>query len=174
MARSAENGFCIPYTVRDTLDKGRGIFADAAIRKGTILWRFVRGQYVVYDERSLMEYLATLSRSDVIYELEHMFGAPEFPGYIIRVLDDGVLINHSRQPNVVVNSDSGGDEIPYNTSAKSVHDVEEALLNDRFALIAARDVKVGDELTHDYDVGVEDPPYFDDLWKQYNLSEPWR
>jgi len=174
MAINDKNGLCVPYTVRDTADKGRGVFAEAPIRKGTILWRFVRGQYVVYDERSLREYLATLSRSEVIYELEHMFGAPEFPGYIIRVLDDGVLINHSRQPNVVVNSDSGGDEIPYDTSAKSVHDVEEALLNDRFALIAARDVKVGDELTHDYDVGVEDPPYFDDLWKQYNLSEPWR
>jgi SET domain-containing protein len=174
MARNDKNGFCVPYTVRDTPDKGRGVFADAPIRRGTILWRFVRGQYAVYNERSLKEYLATLSRSDVIYELEHMFGAPEFPGYIIRVLDDGVLINHSSQPNVVVNSDSGGDEIPYNTSAKSVHDVEEALLNDRFALVAARDVKVGDELTHDYDVGVEDPPYFDDLWEQYNLSEPWR
>ena len=174
MASNDNTGFCVPYTVRDTPDKGRGIFADVPIRKGTILWRFVRGQYAVYDERSLKEYLATLSRSDVIYELEHMFGAPEFPGYIISVLDDGVLINHSSQPNVVVNSDSGGDEIPYNTSVKSVRDVEDALLNDRFALIAAQDLKVGDELTHDYDVGVEDPPYYDTLCEQYNVSEPWR
>ena len=174
MARNDENGLCIPYTVRDTPDKGRGVFAEAPIRKGTILWRFVRGQYVVYDEHSLKKYLATLSRSDVIYELEHMFGAPEFPGYIIRVLDDGVLINHSRQPNVVVNSDSGGDEIPYDTTVQSVKDVEDALLNDRFALIAAQDLKVGDELTHDYDVGVEDPPYYDALCEQYNVSEPWR
>ena len=85
MASNDKNGFCVPYTVRDTPDKGRGVFADAPIRKGTILWRFVRGQYAVYDERSLKEFLAKLSRSDVIYELDHMFGAPEFPGYIIRV-----------------------------------------------------------------------------------------
>jgi SET domain-containing protein len=173
MASNDKNGFCVPYTVRDTPDKGRGVFADAPIRKGTILWRFVRGQYAVYDERSLKEFLAKLSRSDVIYELDHMFGAPEFHGYIIRVFDDGVLINHSRQPNVVVNSDSGGDEIPYNTSPQSVQDVEGALLNDRFALIAAQDLKAGDELTHDYNVGVEDPPYYDALREQYDMSDPW-
>jgi SET domain-containing protein len=173
MASNENTGFCVPYTVRVTPDKGRGIFADAPIRKGTILWRFVLGQYAVYDEHSLKEFLAKLSRSDVIYELDHMFGAPEFPGYIIRVFDDGVLINHSRHPNVVVNSDSGGDEIPYNTSVKDVQDVEDALLNDRFALIAAQDLKAGDELTHDYNVGVEDPPYYDALREQYDMSDPW-
>ena len=173
MASNDKNGFCVPYTVCDTPDKGRGVFAEAPIPKGTILWRFVRGQYAVYDEHSLKKFLATLSRSEVVYELDHMFGSPEFPGYIIRVFDDGVLINHSRQPNVVVNSDSGGDEIPYNTSVKDVQDVEDALLNDRFALIAAQDLKAGDELTHDYNVGVEDPPYYDALREQYNMSDPW-
>jgi SET domain-containing protein len=173
MASNGKAGFCIPYTVRDTPDKGRGVFADAPIRKGTILWRFVRGQYAVYDERSLKELLAKLSRRDVVYELEHMFGAPEFPGYIIRVFDDGVLINHSRKPTVVVNSESGGDEIPYNTSVEDVHDVEDALLNDRFALVATQDLKVGDELTLDYNIGEESPSYYYALCEQYDLSEPW-
>lgn len=89
MASNGNSGFCVPYTVRDTPDKGRGVFADAPIRKGTIVWRHVRGQYAVYDERSLNEFLAKLSRSEVVYELEHMFGLPEFSGYIIRVFDDG-------------------------------------------------------------------------------------
>ena len=173
MASDETTGFCVPYTVRVVSGKGRGVFADAPIRKGTILWRHVRGQYAVYDERSLKEALANLSRSEVVYELDHMFGAPEFPGYIIRVFDDGVLINHSRQPNVVVNSDSGGDEIPYNTSVQDVQDVADALLNDRFALIAIQDLKVGDELTHDYNIGVEDPPYYDALCEQYDVSWPW-
>jgi len=127
----------------------------------------------VYDERSLKEFLAGLSRREVVYELEHMFGVPEFPGYIVRVFDDGVLINHSRQPTIVVNSDSGGDEIPYNTSPQDVQDVADALLNDRFALIATQDLKVGDELTHDYNIGVEDPPYYDALCEQYDVSSPW-
>ena len=127
----------------------------------------------MYDERSLKEFLARLSRSDVVYELEHMFGAPEFPGYIIRVFDDGVLINHSRQPTVAVNSGSGDNQIPYNTSPQDVQDVADALLNDRFALIATQDLKVGDELTHDYNIGVEDPAYYDALCEQYDVSWPW-
>ncbi|MBW2542813.1 MAG: SET domain-containing protein [Deltaproteobacteria bacterium] len=173
MASDDIDGFCIPYTIRDTADKGRGVFADAPVRKGTILWRFVRGRYAVYDERSLREFLAPLSRSEVIYELEHMFGAPEFPGYVIRVLDEGALINHSSQPNVAVNGIVSDDEIPYDTSVQNARDVEDALLNDRFALVAIRDLEVGDELTHDYNVGVADPPYYEALREQYDLSDPW-
>jgi hypothetical protein len=173
MTRNENSGFCVPYTVRVTPDKGQGVFADAPTCRGTILWRYVRGQYAVYDERSLEEFLASLSRSDVVYELEHMFGAPEFPGYIIRVFDDGVLINHSRQPTVAVNSGSGDDQIPYNTSPQDVQDVADALLNDRFALIATQDLKVGDELTHDYNIGVEDPAYYNTLCEQYDVSWPW-
>lgn len=174
MASNDSTGFCVPYTVRVTPDKGRGVFADAPIRKGTILWRHVRGQYAVYDERSLKEFFSNLSCSEVIYELNHMFGIPEFPGYIIRVLDDGVLINHSDQPTVVMNNGSGDNMIPYNTSAQGVKEVEDALLNDRFALIATQDLKVGDELTHDYNIGIEDPPYYDAMCEQYNVSWPWK
>jgi len=144
------------------------------IRKGAILWRHVRGHYAVYDEHSFMEFMAKLSRREVIYELEHMFGIPEFPGYIIRVFDDGVLINHSNRPTVVMNNAFGDNEIPYNTSAQDVQEVEDALLNDRFALIATQDLKAGDELTHDYNIGIEDPPYYDAMCEQYNVSWPWK
>ena len=173
MASNDSAGFCIPYTVRDSRGKGRGVFAGAPIRKGTILWRHVRGQYAVYDEHSLRELLAGLSRSEVVYELEHMFGLPEFPGYIIRIIDDGVLINHSRQANVAMNKGSGDNEIPFNTSVQTVQDVEHALLNDRFALIAAKDLEADDELTMDYNIGIEDPSYYDDLCNQYEVSELW-
>ncbi len=173
MASNDDSGFCVPYTVRVTPDKGRGVFADTPIGKGTILWRHVRGQYAVYDERSLEELLAKRSRSEVVYELTHMFGIPEFPGYVIRVFDDGVLINHSRQPTTVMNNDPGENEIPYDTSPQDVHDVEDALLNDRFALIATQDLKAGDELTQDYTIGIEDPSYYDALCEQYDVSWPW-
>ena len=173
MASNDKTGFCVPYTIRDTPDKGRGIFVDAPIPKGTILWRHVRGQYAVYDERLLKELLVKLSRSEVVYELEHMFGLPEFPGYIIRVFDDGVLINHSREATVAMNHGSKDNEIPYDISPQGVQDVEDALLNDRFALSAARDLIAGDELTHDYNNDVEDPSYYDALCEQYDVSWPW-
>jgi hypothetical protein len=173
MASNDNTGFCVPYTVCVTSDKGRGVFANAQIRKGTILWRHVRGLYSVYDERSLKKLLAKLSPSEVVYELEHMFGIPEFPGYIIRVFDDGVLINHSSQPTIAMNNDSGDNEIPYNTSPQDAQDVEDALLNDCFALIATQDLKAGDQLTHDYNIGIEDPSYYDVLCEQYNVSWTW-
>jgi len=167
------NGFCVPYTVRVTPDKGKGIFAAAQINKGTILWRFVRGQYKVYDERSLKMFLAALPHSEVVYELEHIFGTPEFPGYMIRVLDDGVLVNHSDQPTIAVNNDFGNSDNPYWFLPKDINDVEEALLDDHFSLVAIQGLNVGDELTHDYNVGVEDPPYYDDLCEQYNVPWDW-
>jgi hypothetical protein len=161
---------CVSYTVRVTPTKGRGVFADAAIPRGAIVWRHVPGQYVVYDERSLKERLARVSHREAVYELTHVFGIPEFPGYMIRVLDAGVLINHSRQPTTVMNNGTGGYETPSITSAR---DVVVALLNDRFALIATRDLEIGDELTHDYSTGIEDPSYYDALCEQYEVSWSW-
>jgi len=173
MAASDASGFCVPYTVRDTPDKGRGVFVEAPVHKGAILWRHLRGQYAVYDERLLHDLIANRSRSEVVYELMHMFGLPEFPGFVIRVFDDGVLINHSREPTVVMNNRGGDASIPYDASAHDVQAVEEALLADRFALIAARDLVVGEELTQDYTIGIEDPPYYDALCEQYGVSWPW-
>jgi hypothetical protein len=173
MASKDKTGFCVPYTVRATPDKSLGVFADAQIRKGTIIWRHVRGQYAVYDERSLKELVAQLSCSEVVYELTHIFGLPEFPGYVIRIFDDGVLINHSRQPTTAMNNVTGDNQMPYNTSPQNVQDVEDALLNDRFALIAVQDLKVGDEMTMDYTICIEDPLYYDALCEQYGVSEPY-
>ena len=48
-----------------------------------------------------------------------------------------------------------------------------ALLKNRFALIASQDLKEGDELTMNYNIGIEDPPYYEVLCEQYDVSEPW-
>lgn len=173
MLSNNNNGFCIPYTVRATPDKGLGVFADTSVPKGTIIYRNLQGQYKVYEEHSLKKFLAQLSQSEVAYELTHMFGLPEFPGYIIRFFDDGVLINHSRQPNTAMNNVSGDNKIPYNTSPQDAQDVENALLNDRFWLIAIQNLKAGDELMMDYTKCIEDPLYYDSLCEQYDVSEPY-
>lgn len=170
MESDRNTGLCVPYTIRATRDRGRGVFAGAAISKGTIVWRHVPGQYAVYDERSFKEHLASLSHSEAAYELTHIFGLPEFPGYLIRVFDDGVLINHSRQPTVGMNLRSGDYEARRVTSAQ---DVVDALLDERFALIATRDLNVGDELTQDYNTDGEDPSYYDELCEQYGISWQW-
>lgn len=163
-------GLCVPYRIGVRPGRGRGVFAKEAIRKGTVVWRHVRGQYSVYEERALRQLLTRLSHGEAVYELTHMFGLPEFPGYMIRVLDEGVLINHSREPTTVLNTDSGEYEAPCVTSTQQVMD---ALLNDRFALIATRDLKAGEELTQDYNTDIEDPSYYDALCQQYGISWSW-
>ena len=87
----------------------------------------------MYDEQLLNELLAKSSRSEAVYELTHIHCAADFPGYMIRVFDDGVLINHSAQPTLVINAGSGDYEVP---SVASVQDVVDALLNSHFTLIA--------------------------------------
>jgi hypothetical protein len=173
MADNVKLGLCIPYTVRATADKGRGVFADATIGKGTILWRHQRGQYKVYDEQGLNALLSSLPPSEVIYELTHMFGVAEFPDHVIRVFDDGVLINHAPQPTVAMNSLSGNYQAPSIAGPHNVTAVQEALLNDYFSLFATRELKIGDELTMDYNVGTQDPDYFEALCEQYDLTWSW-
>ncbi len=173
MTSTENTGFCIPHTVRDTPDKGRGVFADEVVSKGTIIYRNLREQFKVYDEGSLKQFLSPLSHRDVSYELTHIFGLPEFPEFVIRFYDAGVLINHSSEPNIAMNLSSDENTIPYNTSPQTVTGVEDALLNIRFGLIAIKDLNVGDELTMNYKDFVEDPSYYDDLCDQYGVSESY-
>ena len=96
----------------------------------------------MYDEQLLNELLAKSSRSEAVYELTHIHCAADFPGYMIRVFDDGVLINHSAQPTLVVNAGSGDYEVP---SVTAVQDVDDALLNSHFTLINEFSCKVPGE-----------------------------
>ena len=171
MASNGDIGLCIPYTIRVMPDKGRGIFADSAIRKGSTVWRHVPGQYAVHDERSLKELLAKSPHNEAVYVLTHIHSVAEFPGYMVLAFDDGALMNHSVQPTVMINTGSGGYEV---SSVTSAQDVANALLDNHFGtLIAARDLGIGDELTNDYNADPENPLYYDALCDQYGVSWEW-
>jgi hypothetical protein len=173
MATNDSSGFCISYSVRDAGDKGLGVFTKQSVKRGSIIWRHLRDRFSVYDESSFKEYMGKLSRSEAIYELEHMFSLVEFPDFVILVHDHGVLINHSNDPNVAMNNTVGNAESTGKHSAQNKQDVEDALQDDHFALIAEKDMNDGDELTMNYNIGLEDPLYFAELWDKYEISEPW-
>ena len=173
MTKHCQSGFCIPYSVRETIDKGRGVIADSSVSKDTIIYCNLLDQFKVYDECSLKKHLASLDRQDAIYELTHMFGLPNFPEHVIRFLDDGVLINHSSEPNIALNSHAGDDTKLCKTLPIDKADVEYALLNIRYGLIAISDIKVGDELTMNYQDFTEDPSFYNDLCDQYGVSESY-
>jgi len=163
-------GLCVSYTKENTPDKGQGLLAAAAIRRGTIVWRHAAGQYAVYDEQSFKSKLSNMSHGAALHELTHVFCVAEFPGYMIRVFDDGELINHSDQPTLVVTTSSGLYEAPEVTSTQ---DVATALLNNHFTLIASRDIEAGEELALDYNADPDDPQYYSDLCEEYGVSWEW-
>ena len=170
MKNSDTNALCIPYMVRVTLGKGRGLFANSAIQKGMTVWRHVPDQFVVYDKQSLKVCLSNMSHSEAVYELTHIFCMAEFPGFMIRVFDDGELINHSAQPTLLKNTSSDYNEA---SPSNSVLEVTTALLDGHFTLSAARDIEAGEELTLDYNTDPEDPVYYSNLCKQYDISWEW-
>jgi hypothetical protein len=166
-----ETGFCFQYSVEKTEDKGLGVFARETIKKGSIVWRHVPGLYVVYDEHSFSAKIEKMSPADVVYELTHVFGLEDFPGCLILALDDGVLINHSSDSNLVTNNSAPASTSFDVHSQRYLHKVTEALLDDRYSLVATRDIENGEELTNDYSVEDDCPPYYDVLYEQYGVCE---
>ena len=164
------SGMCIPYTVRSTPDKGLGVFTDAEVYEGTTVWQYVPGQYQVLDEDTLASLLADCSREDAIDLLTHIISVEEFPAYMIRIFDDGALINHSARPNV--KRKCSADDYQ-NLSVNSVLDVSKALTDSHFSLVAASELAVGDELLMDYNAEPDDPEYYEDACRRYGVTWEW-
>ena len=166
-----ENGFCFRYGVEKTEHKGLGVFAREAIGKGSIVWRYVPGLYVVYDEASFRARIARMTQAEIAYELTHVHGVADFPGCLIRVLDDGVLINHSGRPTLVTNNATPATTSLDGGSQHTLDDVAASLLDDRYALVATRDIESGEEFTNDYFAEAAEPPYYDQLYEQFGPQE---
>ena len=164
------SGMCIPCSVRQTADKGLGIFAEAAVSKGSNIWRHRPGLYQVLDEKSLTKLLQKGSREDAIDLLTHIISIEEFPGYMIRLHDEGALINHADQPNVI----RAHRAIDYRGPAvNTTEEVARALSDDHFRLVAVRDLAKGDELLMDYNIEPDDPEYYEQACRRYEVTWDW-
>lgn len=166
-----ETGFLFPYRVEKTQAKGLGVFARETIRKGSIVWRHVPGVFVVYDEPAFRAKLAKLTPADAVYELTHVHALEDFPGCLIRALDDGMLINHSSDPNLVTNNSGPARTALDAGSEQYLQKATEALVDDRYSLVATRDIEMGEEFTNDYSVEDACPRYYDDLCEHYGVRE---
>ncbi len=171
MVTDKKNGFCFPYVVKKTTDKGLGVFAGETIKQGSIVWRHVPGQYIVYDEQTFKAAIEKMVHAEVVYELTHVFGLKELPGCLIRIYDDGVLINHSSNANLATNNTAAIETSLDVTSIHYIRNVTKALLDVRYALVATRDIEIGEEFTNDYAAEVVDPPFYDILYEHYGVSE---
>ena len=166
-----ETGFRFQYSVKSIGEKGLGVFAREPIKKGSVVWRHVPGVYVVYDERSFRAKIENMSPAEVVYELTHVHAFEDFPGCLIRALDDGILINHSNDPNLATNKSILTRTLLDADSSEYVQNVTEALVNDRYSLVATRDIETGEEFANDYSADDDCPPYYDVLYEQYGVRE---
>lgn len=166
-----ETGFRFLYSVEKTDDKGFGVFAREAITKGSVVWRHVPGVFVVYDEPSFTAKIEEMSPAEVVYELTHVHAFEDFPGCLIRALDDGILINHSNAPNLATNNSAAARTSLDVSSRQYLRKVTDALFDDRYSLVAIRDIEKGEELTNDYTADDECPPYYDVLCEKYGVRE---
>jgi len=164
-------GFLVRYRVETTEHKGLGVFARDPIRKGTIVWRHRPGIFTVYDEPAFRAKIATMPPEQVVYELTHVHALEDFPGCLIRALDDGILINHSGDPTLVTDNAAPLPQRLDPAAPGYLQRVHEALTDDRYSLIATRDIAPGEELTNDYDAEDACPPFYDALYTQYGVRE---
>lgn len=163
-------GFCFRHSVEKTADKGLGVFAREPIEAGSVVWRHVPGGFVVYDEQSFQAKIANMPPAEVIHELTHVHGFEDFPGCLILALDDGIRINHSQDPNLTANN-AAPTEISFDASSDEyLHKVAEALVDDRYSLVAKRDIECGEELTNDYSADDDCPAYYDTLCEEYGVT----
>lgn len=174
MVVDKEDGFYFPYVVKKTTDKGLGVFSDEAIKKGSIVWRHVAGQYIVYDEQTFKTVIEKMVHADAIYELTHVFGLKDMPGCLIRIFDDSVLINHSSDANLITNGSAAiGTQLDV-TSNDYIQEVTMALLDVRYALVATRDIEIGEEFSNNYFTDTVDPPFYHALCDHYGVSEDYQ
>lgn len=167
------SGFRFRYSVEQTAHKGLGVFAREAIRKGSVVWHYIPGHYVVYDEAAFRARIESMVPADIVYELTHVHGVADFPGCLIRVFDDGVLINHAGNANLVTNNATPADSTLDTNSPRYLEQVTEALLDDRFALVATRDIEPGEEFTNDYVAEAAEPAFYDELYARYGVHEDY-
>ena len=173
MTTETPNGFCFAFEVKQTADKGLGVFAAETIKQGRIVWRHVPGNYTVYDEPMFKAAINNMTHDEVIYELTHIFGLKGIPDCVIRVHDEGVLINHSSVANLATKNANPIKGTLDTTSDHYIHDVTTALLNDRYALVATRDIELGEEFTTDYAAECDEPSWFDAVYEQYGVDESY-
>jgi hypothetical protein len=114
-----------------------------------------------------------MTPSEVVYELTHVHAFEEFPGCLIRAVDGGELINHSSDPNLATNK-SAPDRPRFDVDfPEHLKKVAAALFDDRYSLVATRDIEEGEELLVNYNADDNSPPYYDTLYEQFGIREDY-
>jgi len=127
-AQHPDFGMRVPYEVRDSAIGGRGLYATAAVKKGTMLWEYCDASVKEYDEESLKTHLKTMAPDAIAEFCEHVFC---WDGKVVEIQGDGKMWNHS----------------------KTVHNTgnhPNPALHDGVSTYALRDIEAGEEFLDNY------------------------
>ncbi len=173
MARQKTSGFRVRYEVRQSPGKGLGVFSLETVAPGQIVWQFIPGLFEVYDELAFRSLIEPLTDDEARYVFTHCFGFGDLPDCVIRVLDDGALINHATEGNLATGFDLPMRMQLDSSSPGYLQDVRQALLEDRFAMMSSRSIAAGEEFTNNYSKDLREPPFFMRLYEDYGIVEDY-
>lgn len=150
----------VRYEIRESIDRGKGVFTLEKIAKGTCVWKFIEEVNVnIYNESELREHFGSISDEERDRIIDIAFADYGCKAYSVMVpLDDSQFFNHSDTHNI-----------------GKFHLCYEAPKNDRKEVsrmpaarhsYALRDIEVGEELFENYEE-YEYPSWFIVLLNEY-------
>jgi len=169
-----DDGFKVPFEVRQSPGKGRGIFCTELVRKGRIVHEARCGRF--YTEQQWREFLTSIPHEWAKDCVDWAYVEEGDEGKVSVWLDfcDAALMNHgvhlsrweklcgcvSRRSRYSANKYGGSDEA----------NVKNILHEGKWCYDAIRDIQAGEEILcdytafHDYD---EPLSWFEDTWDEY-------
>lgn len=159
----------VPYEVRDSVGRGKGLFATNDIATGTLVWDFHKANISVYSEaeaKTVCEALASEQTLDsatqlvtyAYWSLHNPDGRADGLFLVDVTKDDGRFFNHSFDPNVAL----GG-----------VLDQKSQETHDMLSSYALRDIKAGEEIIDDYNTYATDPEWYDELARKCGIDDSY-
>ena len=165
-----DNGFKIPFEVRQSPGKGRGIFCTEFVRKGQFVSEARCGRF--YTEEQWREFLTSVPH-ELAKDCTDWAYVEKFKGRSAVWLDfcEAALMNHGDRESRWKKLCCSLRRSRYSEFAGSDKaNVEEKIHNGRWISYAIRDIHAGEEILCDYeDFHNYDEPlsWFEDTWDEY-------
>lgn len=158
-----DNGFKIPFKVRQSPGKGRGIFCTEFVPKGVCVCQDRSGRF--YTEKQWREFLSLLPH-DLAKDCVDWAYCEEHKGVKAVHLDlcEAALTNHGKPQH------SRWAKLRCFSKSGERANLKEKLIDDKWCYVAARDLEAGEELLCDYEDfhDYDDPlPWFDSIWDDF-------
>jgi hypothetical protein len=163
ISRHKETGIQVPYEVRVSPDKGRGVFATEKVRRGQIVWKMTQ-HAKFFEEAPFRRFLSSLSYDLACDVLMWAYVEKDAKhGFAVAIeLDEGSYFNNGNSKAEVNTMDKYGVVLDDGNSKAEINAM------DSVGVFAIRDIPAGEEILMNYTEFDNDDQlmWFDDLWAE--------